>query len=309
MSNSSQEKGNSTLALDTESNLPPGWKLKRVKRLKGERLDRYLYSPSGKRFRSTPHLKEYLNLNHHKLGLTIDNFPHVFSRRRSKSKMKNNHMHKNNPKASTPNIDKAVSPKILRIILGQQKILPHPSHPTEQLSQSPPQQPTQPIPHPTPQPTMIVFTQPLQPAPLVITIQPQYIIQMVGNHSLVSQNITNAADTITHDDCDDNTSDDKNANIDNNNDNINNDKDVASDAGKKNIVKNTALQILLPDINVDKDTTEKSNEVIIMNSERKLTELEELDFYYNFDYVSPHRNDYNRPPSRSLFEDEDIIEI
>ena len=69
-------------------------------------------------------------------------------------------------------------------------------------------------------------------------------------------------------------------------------------------MRRTALHTLSPDSNEDKDTTEK-----IINNERKLTELEELDLYYDFDYVSPHRDDYDRPPSRSLFEDEDIVEI
>merc|ERR1719244_194238 len=151
MSNTPQEKGNSTSAPDTESRLPPGWRLKTVKRLKGERRDHYLYSPCGKRFRSAPQLKEYLNLNHHKLGLTIDHFPHVFGRRRSKLRIRNKKLHIYNPQTSTPNINNVISPKILKILEGQQKILPHPS----QLSQSPPQQP--------PQPTMTISTQPLQP--------------------------------------------------------------------------------------------------------------------------------------------------
>ena len=236
MSNSSKEKRDSTLALPEDSTLPSGWRLKMVKRLKGERRDYYLFSPSGKRFRSRPQLKEYLNLTHHQLGLTMDNFPHIFNQRNLKYKTQSNHTPKNNSRAPIQNVGKNVAPqKILKIIEGQQKILPQPPSPPIQL----------------------------QPAPLVITLQPQQvIIQMVGN-----QNITTA--------------------------------------DNKNIAKNTALQTLLP----DSSTTKNKYQVNIMSDERKLTELEELDLYYDFDYVSPDRNEYDRPPSRSLFEDENIIEI
>ena len=175
---------------------------------------------------------------------------------------------------------------VVKKIRRKKKILPHPS--SQHLSH-PPHQPTS---HqPPPQPPMMVSTQPLQSTPIVITLQPQYVIQRIGNYP-GSQTITDIGYRITYDDCDDKAGDGENPNID----------DITEN--RRNTLNNKELQTLLADTNNDENDTEN-----IMHDERKLTELKELDLYYDFDYVSPYRNDYDRPPSRSLFEDEDIVEI
>ena len=73
MSGNCREGSQSSLIMHDDPKLPPGWKRKVVKRLRGDRYDVYILSPTWKRFRSGPQLQEYLEKNP-QLGLTIDQF-------------------------------------------------------------------------------------------------------------------------------------------------------------------------------------------------------------------------------------------
>ena len=57
----------------TDPDLPHGWKRKVVKRLNGRRYDVYIYSPTGKRFRSKKQLEDHFAKNN-QLDLNIDQF-------------------------------------------------------------------------------------------------------------------------------------------------------------------------------------------------------------------------------------------
>ena len=78
---------------------------------------------------------------------------------------------------------------------------------------------------------MMVSTQPLQSTPIVITLQPQYVIQRIGNYP-GSQTITDIGYRITYDDCDDKAGDGESPNID----------DITEN--RRNTLKNKELQTL-----------------------------------------------------------------
>merc|ERR1712126_61184 len=83
---------------------------------------------------------------------------------------------------------------------------------------------------------------------------------------------------------------------------------IRNDSIKK-IIRTTAIQTLMPQLEDDRDSNENRKKSENINGNRELTELEELDLYYDFDYVPPNIDEYDRPPSRSLFYEESSVEL
>jgi hypothetical protein len=228
-----------------------------VKRLKGSRYDVYIFSPTGKRFRSKAQLQEYLDKNT-QLDLNIDQFSFSLTN------------DKNGPKhgltkliRSTSNMADQERPnqKDDKASNNEESELKEISSKFQALSSQ-----------------MSALTLTIPPPPtttqLVITIHPQqqFVFQVL-NHPAI-----NYEDII----CDDN----------NENENLN--KNMKSFDGK------TAFKTLLPH---DKKNDDNINDIIYMETEGKeLTELEELDLYYDFEYRRD-RTEEETSAIRSQFDD------
>ena len=275
MTATSTQGAQSSLIMYTDTNLPTGWKRKVVKRLKGSRYDVYIFSPTGKRFRSRPQLKEYLDKNT-QLGLTIDQFSFSLTKDKDGPKhgltklIRSTHVSDQklpNQKGGKCSNEKSELDKISFQALSSR---------ISALNLT--------IPQPPPPPT----TQ------LVITIHPhQQLTIQVFDHPAIDNVCVIHDDTTSYDD-------DINNSLASNDENDNINKNL------KSFVRRTALQTLLANGEKNDDTI---SDIKYMETKGKeLTELEELDLYYDFEYIR-ESNEEETSVIRSVFDDDSGEEI
>ena len=257
MISNSPEDVQSSFILYTDPELPPGWKRKVVKRLNGSRYDVYIYSPTGKRFRSKKQLQDYFVKNT-QLEFYIDQFSFSLTKDKNGARTRLTKLKKSkklNEKSNqvTKNITQEPDPQIL---------------PYQSLTLS--------SNNPIPMNQLLIITQP----------QPQLVIQVFNHPPLYQEQ--ELGEDIQGEDA---IVSDTESNHD--------DNDI------KSLIRTVALQTLLPK-KVDEQVHSVSN-LIAMEIEA-LTELEELDLYYDFDYVREVQDEEKRVWCKSIFdEDSDVI--
>lgn len=269
MSATSTEGFLSSLIMYTDTNLSPGWKQKVVNRLKGSRYDVYIFSPTKKRFRSRPQLQEYLD-NNTQLGLNIDQFSFSLTK------------DKNGPRHGLTKLMRSFT-----CITDQELPNQKDTSNDEELELKEISSKLQPL---SSKISALNLTIPPPPPPpttqLVINIHPQqqWIIQVLDHPAI------NHEDIICNDK--DITSNDENANLNKN---------------MKSFVNKIALQTLLPLLT--KIMIILVSDPIYMETDgRELTELEELDLYYDFEYRR-ERNEKETLNIRSVFDDDSDEDI
>jgi hypothetical protein len=262
--------------MNTDTNLPPGWKRKVVKRLKGSRYDVYIFSPAGKRFRSRPQLQEYLDKNT-QLGLTIDQFSFSLTK------------DKDGPKHGLT--------KLIRSTCVSDQKLPNQKDGKYTNEDSEHGEISSRFQALSSQISALNLTIPPPPplsTQLVITIHPQqqFVIQ-VFDHPAIHNACVIHEDITCYDD-DINTSPASNGENDNLNTNL------------KSLVRRTALQTLLA--NGEKNDDNMSDIIYMETEGKELTELEELDLYYDFEYRR-ESNEEETSVIRSVFDDDSDEEL
>ena len=311
-----------SLIMYCDPSLPTGWRRKVVPRKKGGRYDVYITSPSGKRFRSRTQLQEYLATNTH-MSLNIDQFSFSLTWDKRGPKhgltklMKNSALFadkSNTPTkrlgTNTPESKVFVTKPIVLTSTPLSTSLPvspplstpivlTPTHLGMAIPVSP-QVPTPIVLTPTPivlTPTPLGIRLPvstqlpthtvLTPTELIITYLPpqtNLVIQVIDNLAAAKDKEEKQGKVLKEDV----NSDDKNIN---------------NNTNTKSLVNCAGVQTFVPaateNITVDKiaDTN------LCDNNRRELTELEELDLYYDFDYDHSKKHVEQRD-IRSLFDDD-----
>ena len=239
----------SSLIMYTDTNLPPGWKRKVVKRSKGSRYDVYIFSPHKKRFRSRPQLKKYLE-NNTQFGLNIDQFSFSLTK------------DKNGPRHGLTNLMRRFTYITDQELPNQKDASNDNELELKEISSK-----LQPL------SSKISVLNLIIPPPPPTT---QWVIQVLDHPA------------INHEDI------------------ICNDKNTNLNKNMKSFVKKIALQTLLP--LGDKNDDNISDPINMETDGRELTELEELDLYYDFEYRR-ERNEEEISNIRSVFDDDTDEEI
>ena len=266
----------SSLIMHIDPNLPPGWKRKVVKRSKGCRYDVYILSPAGKRFRSRKQLQEYLATSN-KIGLTIDQFSFSLTKDKQGPKHGLTKLMRNSSsleeKQSSPDISKSQvmsSQTPAQMLTPLNLVMPTQPPATTQLV----------ITYIPPQANMVIKVFDHPPADILKLNQEDQQQEVVGQKSICH----NFSDTPK-----------------------NSDETGKNNSYTKNLIRRMALQTLLPQSDGG-NFVDKTGDLVWNETEgREMTELEELDLYYNFDYESDEQED--SIPIRSVFDDDSDEEM